>query len=172
MTIKNKGKDVPKFIISFKNNDNKLRIQVQNRLFSLGYIWGGTKTQTPSEVGENFLTVYEYNEDGVDHKEIWNAGSIKRHDLQTVTVYDSDDFLADFTSEELAPLSKKDNVNEPQHYTQGKIQPIDYIIANDIGFLAGNVVKYITRYKYKNGQEDLKKAQFYLNKLIATEYPE
>lgn len=60
-----------------------------------------------------------------------------------------------------------DIINTPPHYTQGDgIEPIDFITSNNMTFLEGNVVKYITRYKYKNGLEDLKKAQFYLNKLI------
>lgn len=61
---------------------------------------------------------------------------------------------------------KQDNVNNPAHYTQGTIQPIDYIIANKLDFCEGNVVKYITRWKYKNGLEDLNKVKFYVEYLI------
>lgn len=59
-----------------------------------------------------------------------------------------------------------DNINKPKHYTQGSIEPLDFIKANNMSFIEGNIVKYVTRYKHKNGLEDLKKAQFYLNKLI------
>ena len=59
-----------------------------------------------------------------------------------------------------------DSEIKSKHYKQGSIEPIDYIIANNLNFIEGNIVKYITRYKYKNGLEDLKKAQFYINKLI------
>lgn len=52
------------------------------------------------------------------------------------------------------------------HYKKQTIQPWDFIIANNLGFLEGNVIKYVTRYKSKNGLEDLKKAQHYLQKLI------
>lgn len=52
------------------------------------------------------------------------------------------------------------------HYKDKTIQPWDYIIANDLGYLEGNVVKYISRWKNKNGIEDLKKAQHYLAKLL------
>ena len=52
------------------------------------------------------------------------------------------------------------------HYKDKSIQPWDYIIANDLGYLEGNVVKYVSRWKNKNGIEDLKKAQHYLSKLI------
>lgn len=52
------------------------------------------------------------------------------------------------------------------HYKDKSIQPWDYIIANDLGYLEGNVVKYVSRWKNKNGIEDLMKAQHYLAKLI------
>lgn len=53
------------------------------------------------------------------------------------------------------------------HYRKGKIQPIEYILANDLGFCEGNVIKYITRYKHKGGIEDLLKARQYIDFLIA-----
>ena len=52
------------------------------------------------------------------------------------------------------------------HYKNKKIQPIDYIMNNELGFCEGNVVKYITRYRDKNGLEDLKKAKQYIEFLI------
>lgn len=64
------------------------------------------------------------------------------------------------------------DVNERQvggdHYKKQPIQPWDYIIANELGFLEGNVVKYVTRHKDKNGLADLEKARHYLDKLIET----
>lgn len=64
-----------------------------------------------------------------------------------------------------------DNVNHPNHYTQGGIECIDALKAimtpeEFKGFLRGNVMKYIWRTEKKNGTEDLKKAQWYLTKLI------
>lgn len=55
------------------------------------------------------------------------------------------------------------------HYKDRAIQPIEYILANDLGFCEGNVLKYITRWKYKNGLADLKKAVHYLEFLIYQE---
>lgn len=52
------------------------------------------------------------------------------------------------------------------HYKDMKIQPVEYIIANELGFCEGNVVKYVSRYKNKNGVEDLKKARHFLDILI------
>lgn len=64
---------------------------------------------------------------------------------------------------------ESDPVNHPNHYTQGKIECISYILDKKFSYLEGNIIKYITRYKHKNGLEDLKKAQFYLNRLIEQE---
>jgi hypothetical protein len=55
------------------------------------------------------------------------------------------------------------------HYIDQGIQPIEYIIANGLDFCQGNVVKYVTRYKYKNGLQDLLKAKHYIEFLIKEE---
>lgn len=59
----------------------------------------------------------------------------------------------------------------PDHYKSGAIQTIDYIEAKGLGrgFNAGNVIKYVSRYRKKNGLEDLNKALWYLKRLIALE---
>ena len=62
------------------------------------------------------------------------------------------------------------NAVQQAHYTDCAIQPIDYIWANNMNFLEGNIVKYVTRHKAKNGKEDLEKALFYLQMLIDREY--
>jgi hypothetical protein len=59
----------------------------------------------------------------------------------------------------------EDNIN-PSHYKQGNIEVIDFILDQKLTYVEGNVIKYVSRYKYKNGLEDLKKAQWYLNKLM------
>lgn len=52
------------------------------------------------------------------------------------------------------------------HYKKLKIQPIEYIIANELGFCEGNIVKYISRWREKGGVEDLKKIKQYCDFLI------
>ena len=52
------------------------------------------------------------------------------------------------------------------HYKNAAIQPVQYIHANGIGFFEGNVIKYVTRHRAKNGAEDIKKAIHYLNLLL------
>jgi hypothetical protein len=60
-----------------------------------------------------------------------------------------------------------DLIKQPPHYTSGGIEPIDYIVRNDLDFLEGNVIKYVTRYPFKGTPvADLHKARFYLDLLI------
>ena len=54
----------------------------------------------------------------------------------------------------------------PSHYDFA-IQPVDFILENNIPFCEGNVIKYISRWKQKNGIEDLLKARHYIDMLIA-----
>ena len=58
-----------------------------------------------------------------------------------------------------------DAVN-PNHYRQGMIEVIDFIEDQQMDYKEGNVIKYVSRYKYKNGLEDLLKAKWYLQRLI------
>jgi len=65
----------------------------------------------------------------------------------------------------------EDYVNSPLHYGQGTIECIKYIedfLSRDeyTGYLRGNIAKYLHRWRYKNGVEDLKKAQWYLEALV------
>ena len=64
----------------------------------------------------------------------------------------------------------KDNIN-PDHYKVGGIETIEYIKSKMTqeafqGYLQGNIIKYISRYRNKNGLEDLHKAEWYLIRLI------
>lgn len=70
-----------------------------------------------------------------------------------------------------------DVINHPKHYTSGKIEVIDFIEDKELNFNLGNVVKYVARAGRKKSQgkslenktlEDLKKAQFYIQREIAT----
>lgn len=67
-------------------------------------------------------------------------------------------------------------MSKPEHY-ESEVDPIDALgywgdKIEVIGFLRGNVIKYIARYRKKNGKEDLLKAKDYLERLIALEYPD
>ena len=76
-------------------------------------------------------------------------------------------------------MSDKDMVNHPPHYMQGGIECIDAIKAATEGldgfegYCTGNAIKYLWRWKHKNGVEDLKKAHWYIKKLaVETENAE
>ena len=69
-------------------------------------------------------------------------------------------------------MEQKNDVRHQRHYEATAIQPIEYMRATmDAtqyeGYLRGNVIKYISRYPHKGGLEDLRKAQVYLEWLIA-----
>jgi len=55
------------------------------------------------------------------------------------------------------------------HYKDKAIQPWDYIVANNLGYLEGNIIKYVSRWRDKGGVDDLLKARHYLDKLIETQ---
>ena len=67
-------------------------------------------------------------------------------------------------------MSAFDKQISGSHYKNKGIQPIAYIHANQLGFCEGNVIKYVTRHKEKNGKADLEKAIHYLELLIELEY--
>ena len=52
------------------------------------------------------------------------------------------------------------------HYKKYKIQPVEFIVKNNIGFCEGNIIKYILRFKEKGGVLDLEKAKHYIELLI------
>ncbi len=65
----------------------------------------------------------------------------------------------------------EDVVNKPKHYNQGDIECIDAIEAmltheEFVGYLRGNSLKYRWRFRYKNGVEDLRKAEWYEKRLL------
>lgn len=88
-------------------------------------------------------------------------------------------------SEEVQPYgvsyiaAASENGNNPlnvqvggSHYKDCKIQPVEYIHANGLGFCEGSIIKYVTRHKSKNGKQDLLKARHFIDLLISLEYPE
>jgi hypothetical protein len=66
-------------------------------------------------------------------------------------------------------MSANDIQISGDHYKDKAIQPWDYIVANAIPYLEGNVIKYVSRWRDKGGVNDLRKARHYLDKLIELE---
>jgi len=72
--------------------------------------------------------------------------------------------------EETKPTSALDKQVSGDHYKDCKIQPIEYIHANGLSYLEGNVIKYTTRHSKKNGRKDIEKAIHYLELILEMEY--
>lgn len=62
-----------------------------------------------------------------------------------------------------------DNKIKPNYYGN-EIDVIDFVMMNNLDFMQGNIIKYVVRYKNKNGLEDLLKARQYLDRLIEEEF--
>jgi len=81
------------------------------------------------------------------------------------------DLMSEYKEDKGRPFNP---VDRPMHYGTGKIECIDYIedmLTKEeyVGYLRGNIAKYLHRWRYKNGLEDLKKAQWYGLRLIKTQ---
>lgn len=69
-------------------------------------------------------------------------------------------------------INTSEQVNQPSHYTQGKVECIDAIESATVGkssieaVCVGNVIKYLWRYEQKGGKESVEKAKWYLEKLL------
>ena len=78
--------------------------------------------------------------------------------------------MNDYLAESEDTTEEMDVVEKPAHYNNGSIEAIEYIkqqLGDDFyAYCEGNVLKYIHRYSYKNGVEDLRKARWYLDRLI------
>ena len=92
-----------------------------------------------------------------------------RHEAYMKMKEDEERLMDDYYNKKLL-TPKTDMVNSPPHYNKAGIECIEAIsAATGDGYeyyLQGNIMKYVWRYRYKNGTEDLKKAQWYLAKLI------
>jgi len=101
-----------------------------------------------------------------------NEYTVQKEDNSHYLLFGSDTWWSKNRFKEIEKdVSIPDPVNHPSHYTQGGIETLDYIKAKlteeeFCGYLKGNIFKYVSREGLKNGVEDLKKARFYLDKLV------
>jgi hypothetical protein len=77
-----------------------------------------------------------------------------------------DDSMAEYQPEENNKPQALETQIGGSHYKKLKIQPIEYIMANDLGFCEGCAIKYLTRWKDKGGLDDLRKAKHFIDILI------
>ncbi|WP_260482061.1 DUF3310 domain-containing protein [Listeria booriae] len=118
-----------------------------------GFLWASGKKPTYS--------LFKWNEFGKDTCIHLDNKFITRSDLAFVN--------QSYPSFAIEKYKANDNVNNPSHYNTGGIETLDYIKAKVPDYTSvamSQVIKYISRFPHKNGLEDLKKAQFYLNDLI------
>ena len=112
-------------------------------------------------------TVGEINDDWIARLSVPGSDppmcSICRFKIETYVGADHSGCLEAVRIARLSPLP--DN----SHYAGLGMQPWGYIIANELNFFEGNVVKYVTRWKHKNGLDDLRKARVYIDELIRQE---
>lgn len=104
---------------------------------------------------------------GVDKgNDWWQFDYLTNEDLFDTPVLS----FKEFSEQYLNGTATQDIVNHPNHYNSYSREVIDTMQGSTTaeefrGYLKGNIIKYLTRYQFKNGVEDLKKAQWYLNKL-------
>ena len=104
--------------------------------------------------------------DMINYEEQQNMGMMD--DAIRKTVEETDFIKTDLKKEAMKATLKQVGGN---HYKDCKIQPIEFIVGNDLTFCEGNAVKYITRHRRKGeGAKDIQKAIHYLEMILETEY--
>ena len=138
--------------------------------------------------GEAGITVKEYDkpfetEEYGDEKGVVGYGSFGKKPLILFNIHedhvvDEEHTIVDVGSKEETDKilgigsSALDKQVSGNHYKGCKIQPIEYIHANGLDYFQGNVIKYVTRYKDKNGRADIEKAIHYLELILELQYSE
>lgn len=113
----------------------------------------------PFKIGDKVKCICPQDWGALDGEKVYTVLAVEGRDIKV---------LDDEGDAFFYPCSDfNDNINRPKHYTEGGIECYDFIESWDMSFPQGNVIKYVTRYKLKGGVEDLKKARWYLDKLIA-----
>jgi hypothetical protein len=105
---------------------------------------------------------------GVSIQTVYQVKHMRKKDMALEMSKPSAVFLLKSSPKKEKLIMTHDNVNHPSHYKTGGIETIDFIEAKSLSYNLGNVVKYITRADYKGNKiEDLKKAQWYLNREVS-----
>lgn len=115
---------------------------------------------------ENYIYPEDRRAIATAHVSNSNKGDIKISVIDTeMDMYKNTESLLDLKgSMKDSPLDKQVGGN---HYSSMKIQPIEFIVENEIPYREANAIKYICRHKNKNGAEDIKKAIHYLEMILA-----
>ena len=125
---------------------------------------GLTQEELANEIGKATITIRKY-ESGDILPSINNVYEIAK--VLGITTIDIIGDVDVYTASDVDRSDKKEMVNHPSHYNQGKYEAIDVIEDWKLNFNLGNTVKYISRAGHKdNIIQDLKKASWYLNREI------
>jgi len=112
---------------------------------------------------ERNIAVRRLNARGVSLRDI-----ASRLDLTYGTVWNIVNNYPHSKPKNMKSLEKKGE----KHYKNGAIEPVEYILKNKMGYLEGNVIKYVTRHREKGKAQDIKKAIHYLEMILEAEYNE
>ena len=124
-----------------------------------------TKKNKDLTFAESHAKLYS---DMINYEEQQNMGMMD--DAIRKTVEETDFIKTDLKKEAMKATLKQVGGN---HYKDCKIQPIEFIVGNDLTFCEGNAIKYITRHRRKGeGAKDIEKAIHYLEMILETEYNE
>ena len=107
--------------------------------------------------------------DNIDLKKEFGYSTIYKALYDLENKIENGELVESNSNPENVSQDKNDPVNHPSHYTDGKIEVIDFILDKKLNFTRGNAVKYISRAGKKNPEkeiEDLQKAAWYINKEI------
>lgn len=103
--------------------------------------------------------------------ELWNIEYFNEDELELLSVKaDLELHVRPTVYDTPKPTSALDKQVSGNHYKDCGIQPIEYIHANGLSYLEGNVIKYTTRHSKKNGKQDILKAIHYLELILEMEY--
>ena len=135
--------------MTIDNHENLIiNIGDKTQLFNKEFVKQALKAHTIEKENQTFCAQYNREQENIETEEI---KAIKIKKVSPVGMF------------------KEENKIEPNYYMKYKIIPLDFILANNIPFVEANVIKYVCRWKDKNGVEDLRKAVSYLEKLIKYE---
>lgn len=107
--------------------------------------------------------IYRLEYEGPDYVKVIN----NVNDLQCYPV----NIFRELPKQEVEKLGLSTDKTKPSYYGTG-FDVIDFCQKNNLDFMQGNVIKYVTRYKEKNGKEDLLKAREYIDRIIKEKYKE
>lgn len=177
----NPGITHDELIAKFFNNQIVANDEIKKAVDLIEYIirhGGFTRCNDTQVSGDNKIPVKRYytHADYIKRKEtspilvahsetekpIVDAVPKQVHPVAKAIIHDLEATHAAGTNEKSA-LSVQEGGD---HYKRMKIQPVEFIIANEIGFCEGNIIKYVSRWKNKNGVQDLKKARHFIDILI------